>query len=287
MVLRDTLFEKSTWENWVEVTEPRVRGAWNLHYCFPNLDFFVMLASISGFYGNHGQAAYAASNSFLDAFAAYRRLQGLPAGTIDIGIVEDVGYIAEADAAKQAQFAAQAHDKIQEHELLSLLKATIIHNADTACDYQRTMTGLKLFPNLKLPWWAFEPKVSHLLHGLSSPTTTKSSTSQAVQLEKLLREAPSIAHANQVVRDALVRKIAQVSTTPLENIEPDQPLLAYGLDSLVAVELRNWMVGELGSTIPLLELTSSPSIEALAQTVASQSSFVDHASFLKGESDGT
>lgn len=86
---------------------------------------------------------------------------------------------------------------------------------------------------------------------------------------------------------ALVRKILQVSTTPQEDIEHDQTLLTYGLDSLIAVELRNWMASELGSTIPLLELSNSPSIEALAQIVASQSSFVVQASFPMSENDGT
>ena len=83
------------------------------------------------------------------------------------------------------------------------------------------------------------------------------------------------------MRDALVRKISQLSATPLEEIEPDQPLLTYGLDSLIAVELRNWMVSELGSRVSLLELTNSPSIEALATIVAAQSSFVDLAAFSK------
>ena len=166
------------------------------------------------------------------------------------------GHIAEVNAVKQAQFAAQVHDKIQKHEMLSLLEVVVIHKADIGCDYEQTMPGLKFYPNLKLPWWAFEPKVSHFSHGLNSPATKKSSTSQAVQLAKLLREASSIVQAEQVVRETLVRKIAQLSMTPLENIEPNQPLLSYGLDSLVAVELRNWLVGELGSTVPLLELTN-------------------------------
>lgn len=84
-------------------------------------------------------------------FAAYCRLQGLPAATIYLGIFEDIDYIAEADAVKQAQFEAQAHDKIQEHEMLSLLKAAITHKVD-GCDYQQTTTGFNLYPNLKLPW---------------------------------------------------------------------------------------------------------------------------------------
>lgn len=80
-----------------------------------------------------------------------------------------------------------------------------------------------------------------------------------------------MAEATRVVCVALVQKVAQVSTMPLESIEPDQQLLAYGLGSLVAVELRNWMVGELGATVPLFELTNSAPIEALAHVVVTQS----------------
>ncbi len=126
MVVRGTLFERSTWDIWMGDTEPRVQGAWDLHYCFPKLDLFLMLSSVTSCYGNHGQPAYAASNSFLDELTAYRRLRGLPAATIDLCIVEDVVYIAEADPKRRAQIEAVAHDKIQEDEMHSLLRAVII-----------------------------------------------------------------------------------------------------------------------------------------------------------------
>ena len=287
MVNRDMLFENLTLADWVEVTEPRVQGAWNLHHCMgSNLDFFIILSSVTGFYGTHGQAAYAASNTFLDAFAAYRRLHGLPAAAIDIGIVDEVGYIAEAEPDKQAQWQAQSHDHIQEREILSLLKAAITHQHEH-CDYTQTATGFKLDPARKLPWWALEPKVSHILHGLRSSAAVESSSSTAstVRLDLLLKEATSIAEATHIVCVALVHKIAQVLTTPLERIEADQPLMAYGLDSLVAVELRNWMVSELGATVPLLELTNSPSIEALARVAAVQSRVVGQTVLKQGVGD--
>ena len=286
MVNRDMLFENLTLADWAEVTEPRVQGAWNLHHCMGSqLDFFIILSSVTGFYGTHGQAAYAASNTFLDAFAAYRRLHGLPAAAIDIGIVDNVGYIAEAEPDKQALWQAQSHDHIQEREILCLLKAAITHEHKD-CDYTQTATGFKLDPARKLPWWALEPKVSHILHGLRSTAAVKSSSAApTVRLDLLLKEATSTAEATRVVCVALVHKIAQVLTTPLERIEADQPLMAYGLDSLVAVELRNWMVSELGATVPLLELTNSRSIEALAQVAAAQSRFVDQAALKQGEGD--
>ena len=59
------------------------------------LDFFTMLSSVSGVVGQKGQANYAAGNVFLDNFSAYRHKLSLPACSVDLGAIEDVGYISE------------------------------------------------------------------------------------------------------------------------------------------------------------------------------------------------
>lgn len=74
--------------------KPRVQGAWNLHEALSGsgLDFFVVM--LSGIIGNLGQSAYAASNAFLDSFAAYRNRLGLAPSIINIGVVDTVGIAA-------------------------------------------------------------------------------------------------------------------------------------------------------------------------------------------------
>ena len=62
---------------------------------------------------------------------------------------------------------------------------------------------------------------------------------------------------------------------PLDDIVSSMSIAEYGLDSLVAVEIRNWMARDLGATLALLELLTSPSIEQLAQNVAKKSALVD------------
>lgn len=54
-----------------------------------------MLSSVSGIIGNVSLANYAAGNTFLDAFASYRSLQGLPATTLDLGVISRIGFVAE------------------------------------------------------------------------------------------------------------------------------------------------------------------------------------------------
>lgn len=75
----------------------KVSGTWNLHHVAQEqklpLDFFTILSSISGVVGQKGQANYAAANVFLDSFAVYRQRLGLAANCVDLGAIEDVGYM--------------------------------------------------------------------------------------------------------------------------------------------------------------------------------------------------
>src|SRR5436190_18569028 len=84
-----------TLEDWELTVSPKVKGTLSLHEIFKSekLDFFVLFSSLNGLLGSSGQDNYAASNTFLDAFVQFRRRQGLPASVIDIGLVDDIGYV--------------------------------------------------------------------------------------------------------------------------------------------------------------------------------------------------
>lgn len=100
MILRDQGFLRMTFEELNIATSPKIpkiEGTWNLHNTAiavgANLDIFVLFSSMSGTIGQPGQANYASVNTFLDSFAQFRADWGLPISTIDIGAVEDLGYI--------------------------------------------------------------------------------------------------------------------------------------------------------------------------------------------------
>lgn len=86
-----------SYEDWYTPVLPKVDGTWNLHKTMgQDLDFFVLFSSTSGLMGQYGQANYAAANAFLDAFVQYRYSEGLAASVIDLGVMEDVGFVADS-----------------------------------------------------------------------------------------------------------------------------------------------------------------------------------------------
>jgi hypothetical protein len=86
-LLDDGILSDQPWARFAHVLPPKIEGAWNLHLATRELalDFFVLFSSIASLLGSAGQGNYAAANAFLDALAAYRRAQGLPALAINWG----------------------------------------------------------------------------------------------------------------------------------------------------------------------------------------------------------
>ena len=112
-------------EDYKTVMLPKVNGTWNLHKSLPaDMDFFIMESSVSGIVGNATQAAYAAGNTFLDAFCSYRNSLGMPATTIDLGAIADVGYLATNTELRDAM-QRQGFELIDTESLLSLIHFAI------------------------------------------------------------------------------------------------------------------------------------------------------------------
>ena len=232
-----------------------------------------MLGSLSGIIGNRGQAAYAASNTFLDAFAEYRRQQGLPASTIDLGVLADVGIVAE-DKEMRAQMQGLGHDVVEERELLALIKAAI--NLDSRDSHSRsTITGCKLVSELPLPWWSADPKFSHITRGTQLDGVKIADKNDLVAIRDSVKQASSLAQIQVIIEGALVGKLASVSMTPVEDVDLQKPMAAYGMDSLVAVEMRNWITNEMAANIPALEFLASSSLAGLAKVIMKKSTLID------------
>ena len=83
--------------------------------------------------------------------------------------------------------------------------------------------------------------------------------------------------------DELSTKTATLLMIPLEEMSPSKSMSDYGMDSLVAVEMRNWLLRELDAALPILELMANTSLHQLSMKIVRKSKLVDPAIMKKGE----
>ena len=280
---QDKLFEQISIEEYWAIVKPKLQGAWNMHNTLPKaeIDFFVMLSSAAGLFGTRGQGVYAGTSTFLGAFAGWRQAQSLPASTIHLGAIGEVGYVAER-ADRQAAISSTYGDKmLTEREFLAFLRAAIENQHSGPEIY--TCADLSTASGAAQPYWASDAKFAQLRHaalaGQSGEPTVADETVQS--LAQLLKSAESLEAAQQAISGRLKTKLCSLLMTQEEDLDPSKPIVSYGLDSLVAVEFRNWIAKEVGARIQLLELMPSKSWGDLVALITLRSNLVDHGRYVE------
>jgi polyketide synthase 5 len=220
---------------------PKVYGAWNLHTATAGqpLDWFCSFSSAAALVGSAGQGAYAAANSWLDAFTEWRRAQGLPANAIAWGAWGEVG---RATALAEGFGVAIAPD-----EGAYAFEALLRHD--------RGYAGYA--PIMGTPWLTALAQRSVFAEGFRSTGQNSTGTSKLrAELEELpVEEWPT----------RLRRLISeQVSLILGRSIDPDRPLSDYGMDSLGALELRTRTETETGIRLTPGDLANDGTIRGLA-----------------------
>lgn len=274
---QDVAFELATYQDWVDVVQPKYQGAWNMHNAFLDhkLDFFIMLSSISAVIGNRGQAAYAAANSFLDDFAHYRASQGLPGTSINLGVVKEIGHVAERPELQKRLESLSGDVALSKADVLALVKLAIIGKIDQHADHQCT-AGLSFENyNSESPafYWATDARFCHLRRGMGVLEDKESGTS--ISTRQALKKAQTKEKAAEITTSALIGKFASVLITPVEEVSTNKAIVALGLDSLVAVEVRSWIAKEMDAKMSTMELMTSSSIKALAEVIVGRSNLLE------------
>lgn len=280
MVLRDVLFEKMTYQQWTESLSPKVQGSWNLHTLLPkDLDFFITLSSFAGIFGNRTQSNYAAAGAYQDALAYHRRAHGLKAVTIDLGIIRDVGVIAEQGATDYLKEWEEPFG-IRETEFHLLITKTIANELDDSISSPpQILTGFATgrtaqAAGIRRPFYFDDPRFSILAKsGLGTHSDLESNTPHSLSLREQLAQSSSIADAIRAVTDALVTRTAKSLQTERTEIDENRPLHSYGVDSLVAVEIANWVHKEAKVTVSVFDVLATMPIVALAGKIATKSPF--------------
>lgn len=262
-----------THDDYTQVIEGKVQGGWNFHQALLStpLDFFVAISSAAGAVGNRGQAAYSAANTFLNALVQHRLALGLPASSLDLTAVSDAGYLAD-DLAKAAEVARNlGSDTICEAEVLALLEASITGKL-ASCD-NHTITGMRITSTLR-PFWTEDAKFKAMRLAAEEAAALDASANAVVSFNAALKSAKTQAEAEEAVCKGLVDKISTVLMLDAEDMDVTRSLSHYPLDSLVAIEIRNFITREFEANLQVLELLSSGSIQTLAKGVVGKSKIV-------------
>jgi myxalamid-type polyketide synthase MxaE and MxaD len=248
-------------ESWSAVTRPKIAGAWNLHRLTRSapLELFMLFSSIAGVLGQYGQASYASANAFLDGLARFRRARGLPALSVAWGPWAEVGMFARAEAAGAGlgrQAGLVGIEEMAAAECLECLGRLLARGAAQAtvvrADWTRTLP---------------QPLTAELAAVRREPAAAEERDAADAVLLELLLASP--AERAALLRQELRRRAARVLGLAPERLDPDTPLPALGMDSIMAVELKNAAEATLPVKLAIVDLFTC-SIAQLAERAAGQ-----------------
>jgi hypothetical protein len=284
LLAQDALFDSTSYDDWYVAVNCKTVGTWNLHTVLPSgMDFFILLASASGLAGIRGQANYNAGNCYEDAFARYRVAHGEKAVSFDLAAMRDDGILAETPELLNRVLGYGTLQPISRRTYHTLLD----HYCNPALpllspEECQVAVGLGLgggegletvdystFP-LMYPMQVLGDKIAR--DGTSTDASGGGSGSQT-NYRNLLSNSSSFDEAGEVVLDAVLSKLGKSLATMAnkDTVDFHRPLQSYGVDSLLAVELRNYVAKEFVADVAVFETQGASTLSTLSLLVARRS----------------
>lgn len=261
------------YNQWYSAHMPKTAGTWNLYKAVPRtIDFFLIMSSAVDITGNAGQSNYAAACAYQDALAHYMRADGVPAYAMNVGAVVDSGFVAEHPEVASA-LRRKGFGTIETADMLATLNHVLQNSSQYTVDSCQCAIGLVPKgnePGLRTGVWVADSKVRHLYRRNGAVRDS----SGAGDVREILSSATTAESALQMVNQAIVAQLSKLIGIAVEYISEARSLDDYGVDSLVAVELRNWIGAFLQANIPILVLRKTKSIDQIAHLVVKESRLV-------------
>jgi acyl transferase domain-containing protein/aryl carrier-like protein len=234
-----------------KVWRPKATGAWLLHQATSGqkLDWWVTFSSAASLLGNPGQGAYAAANAWLDEFTSWRRAQGLPATCVNWGPWAEVG--------RGTGMAERGYAMIAPAEGIAALEHILAHDRDrTAYTPLDTARWLESYPATART--AFFAELA-----ASAPGAHLTGSRNA--LLESLRETDCPQQRQSILQPHVVEHVAAVVRLGTDRFDADTSLVTLGLDSLMAIALRNRLQRALALEIPTTVMWTHPTASALTR----------------------
>ncbi len=267
--LDDGALLQLSWPRFVTPLKAKMDGSWALHVHTRHqpLDFFIMYSSVASVLGSSGQSNHSAANAFMDALAFHRRAEGLPATSISWGAWSEIG--AAADRRVDQSVAALGIGVITPTAGLQMLDMVTRGDAAhvTALPVQWLQLRAHRHPRNGS---RYLDRVAHAAVVAPSARPQAAAGTQrgasAVDLDALRDATPARRHAAMLAFAG--DHVARVLSAPsAQSIDVDQPLNELGLDSLMAVELRNRLSRglQLERSLPATLVFDHPTLDAIAR----------------------
>lgn len=253
------------------VLAPKLLGGWHLHALTAGrkLDFFALFSSAASLFGSPGQSNYSAANAALDGLASFRRARNLPAVSINWGPWAGAGMASrDSNADRLAQMGMGLIDANRGLDLFGRLLASPyaqvgVVPADWTV-YRRRLGG-------QLPLI-----LSNLVGPEESPVEQPTQRVPSALNRNALNDVPPD-DWQSIIEGQLREQSAHVLRLAAHSLDVEQPLSNLGVDSLMAIELKNRIEADLGVTVPMVKFLEGPSVRDLSQYLADQLIALHHA----------
>jgi phthiocerol/phenolphthiocerol synthesis type-I polyketide synthase D len=258
-VIEDSLVFSMSRENLERVWAPKAAGALRMHHASAGceLDWWIGFSSVASLLGSPGQAAYACASAWLDALVKWRKASGLPAAVINWGPWSEVG-VAQA-------LVGSVLDTITPAEGLEALDSLVAAGRSSTGVFRlRADRAQVAFPEIRSINY-FTRVVEEL--------DTEGDLGDWGGPDALAGLDP--AEAQRMVTERMCARIAAVmGYADLSTADPavpvDKPLTELGLDSLMAVRIRNTARADFGVEPPVALILQGASLQDLAGDVLRQ-----------------
>lgn len=255
-ILDDVLFDSITAEKFEQTLQPKANGAWNLHQAFSShtLDIFVLFSSVAGILGSAGQSNYAAANTFLDALSEYRTKNGLAATSVSWGNIAEVGLAARQD---------NRGNRLVEHGLQLIYPSQLPKYFDAVFLSDKAHL---IAMDIDFDKWA----------AFNTQTTDNFFYSKVIQPkhtrveEKSIYDYPSAEAAVNHIKVQIRKFVASFTKIPENRIKNDDTFNSMGIDSLLALQIKNKLQETFKLTMNVAVMWAHPTVQKMTDFIVKE-----------------
>jgi len=214
-----------------------------------SVEYFLLASSVSGVLGSMEQSNYSAGCTFLDTLAEYRRKQGLPAISFQMGAIRGAGYL-DRNRIASKMVKIRGYRTLHIEEILAMMEKFFQRQLEFG-DYHPVIMGANQ------NWNAFigsrdGSRFTQLIH---EDVDSSGSGGASVKLSPEEKEKK------------IKEELASILFLSIDNIATEEPMVNFGIDSLMSVELVNWIKKEFNVKTTQMDILSGMSVKDLMNLI--------------------